>query len=112
MREERELKPRRVRGEAVEREVPGAGRLERLDAVLDLGVLAVSRLQHGDVRAVLVGDEALEAMPVEVGEGELRAGMRTLAPADQPGSLRPAVEVDLAGQLGHPRAVARLAVGV
>ena len=36
--------------------------------------------------------------------------MRALAPADQPGALRPVGEVDLAGQLGHPRSLARLAV--
>ena len=36
----------------------------------------------------LVGDEALEAVTVEVGEGELRAGVWALAAADQPGALR------------------------
>src|SRR5260370_945364 len=76
------------------------------------GVGAMGRLEGGDVLAVLVGDEALEAVPVDVGEGELRAGVGTLAPADQPGSLRPTLEVDLAGQLGNPGAVTRLAIGV
>ena len=33
----------------MERQVRGAGRLQRLDAVLDLGVLAVQDLQRGDV---------------------------------------------------------------
>ena len=41
VRGERELEPRGVRVEGVERQVVGAGRLERLDAILDLGVLAV-----------------------------------------------------------------------
>ena len=86
---QRELEPRGVRLEGVERQVVGAGRLERLDAILDLGVLAVEDLERGDVLVGLVGDEALEAVPVEVGEGQLRAGVRALAPADQPGALRP-----------------------
>ena len=90
----------------------GAGRLEALDAVFDLGVLAVAGFQRRDVGAVLVGDEALEAMAVEVGEGELRAGVWALAPADQPRALRPAFEVDVVGQLGDPRAVSRLPVSV
>lgn len=51
----------------------------------------------------------MEAVPVEVSERELRAGVRALAPADQPGPIRPVGEVDLASQFGHPRAVARLA---
>ena len=67
----------------------GAGRLQRLDAVLDLGVLAVKGLQGGDVRVLLVGDEALETVPVIVSEGELRPGVGTLAAADQPGAGRP-----------------------
>lgn len=49
-------------------------------------------------------------MSVEIGERELRAGVRTLTPADQPGSLRPVGKVDFAGQLGDPRSVTRLAV--
>ena len=49
---QRELEPRGVRVEGVERQVGGAGRLERLDAVLDLGVLAVQDLKRRDVRVV------------------------------------------------------------
>jgi hypothetical protein len=41
---QRELEPGGVRGERVEREVPGAAGLECLDAVLDFGVLAMQRL--------------------------------------------------------------------
>lgn len=89
-----------------------AGRLQRLDAILDLGVLSVGRFEHREVVALLVGDEALEAVPVVVCEGELGAGMGALAPADQPCPLGPAVEVDPARQLGHPRSLAGLAVGV
>jgi hypothetical protein len=83
---QRELEPCRVCLEGLEREVSGAACLECLDAVLDLGVLAVGRLERGDVLAWLVGDEALEAVTVEVGEGELCAGVWALAAADQPGA--------------------------
>jgi hypothetical protein len=62
----RELKPGGVGGEGLEGQVASAGGLQRLDAVLDLGVLAMGRLQRGDVVVVLVGDEALEAMALEV----------------------------------------------
>ena len=58
----------------------GAGRLQALDAVFDLGVLAVVSFQCGDIGIGLVGDETLEAVPVEVGKRELRAGVRALAP--------------------------------
>jgi hypothetical protein len=75
---QRELQPRSVRLECVEREVPGAGLLECLDAVLNFGVLAVQRLQRSDVVAVLVGDEALEAVSVQVRERELRSGVWAL----------------------------------
>src|ERR1700723_4334254 len=80
---ERELKPGGVGLEGVEGEVPGAGGLQCLDTVLDLSVLAIECLKRGDVLPVLVGDEALEAVPVHVREGELRAGMRALTATDQ-----------------------------
>ena len=51
---ERELKPRGIRLECVEREVSGAGRLQRLDAILDFCVRAVKGLKGSDVVAVLV----------------------------------------------------------
>jgi hypothetical protein len=50
----------------VEGQVRPTGGLERLDTVLDLGVRAVEHLKRGDVLPVLVGDEALEAVAVEV----------------------------------------------
>lgn len=61
-----ELNRRGVGGEGVEGQVRGASGLECLDAVLDLGLGAVEHLQGGKVLAVLVGDQALEAMAVEV----------------------------------------------
>lgn len=80
---ERELQPRSVCRERGERQVRGASGRECLDAVLDLGVLAMGGLQRRDVVVLLVGDEALEAVAVEVGEAQLRTGVRALAPADQ-----------------------------
>ena len=72
---ERELEPRGVRLERVEREVRDAGCFQVLDADFDLGVLTVVLFQRGEIVAGLVGDEALEAVPVEIGERQLRAGM-------------------------------------
>jgi hypothetical protein len=54
---------------AWKREVRSAGRFQRLDSVLDLSVLAVELFEHSEIVAGLVGDEALEAMPVDVAEG-------------------------------------------
>ena len=110
MSAERQLEPRRVGVEAVERQVAGAGRLQGLDAILDDRVLAVQRFERGDVRIGLVGDEALKTVTVEVGERQLRARVRSLAPADQSRPVGPVGQVDLTGQVGHPRPVARLAV--
>src|ERR1700677_2008954 len=107
---QREFEPRRVCLKGLEREMPSAAGLECLDAVLDLRVLTVGRLERGDIGVGLIGDEALEAMTVEVGEGELRAGVWALAAADQPGALRPAVQVHQARELRHPCPVAWLAV--
>jgi hypothetical protein len=47
--------------------------LEGLEAVLDLRVLTMKSLQRSDVLLVLVGDEALEAMPVHVSDCECSA---------------------------------------
>ena len=74
VRYQREFEPRGVRLEAVEGQVVGAGRLQCLDAVLDDRVLAMENFELGDVGVGLVGDEALEAMPVEIGERQLGAG--------------------------------------
>ena len=78
--EKSQLKLRSVRSEGVEWEVSGAGGLECLDSVLDLGVLTMRSLKRGDVLVGLIGDEALEAVPIHVGEGSC-AGMGTLAAA-------------------------------
>jgi hypothetical protein len=43
----------------------------------------------------------LEAMPVMVGERELRAGVRALAPDDHPRALGPAAQIEELGDLAH-----------
>ena len=106
---ERGFQPRLVGRERRERQVGQARALEAADAVFDDRVGAVAGLQGGQIVIGLIGDEALEAVPVDVGERELGAGVRALATDDQARALRPGVERDVAGQLGHPGALARAA---
>ena len=65
-------------------------------------------LEPGQVDAVLVGDEDLEAEALMVGEGELSAGMRPFASTDGAGSLGPGRQVEV-GQLADSGALALLA---
>ena len=51
-------------------------------------------------------------MPADVGEPQLRAGMRAFLADDDPHSPRPRGQVQQAGQLGDPRTVADLPVTV
>ena len=53
----------------------------------------------GDL-AGLVGEDGLEAVPVVVGEGQLRAGMRALATDQDPRARGPGLEVEPVGDLG------------
>lgn len=76
---ERGFQPRLVGRERREGQVGQAGALELADAVFDDRVRAVASLQGGQVVALLVGDEALKAVPVDVGEAQLRARMRALS---------------------------------
>ena len=57
-------------------------------ADLSFGAAAatVERFEVGDVGIGEVGDEHLEAVPVDVGEGELGAGMGIFAAGDHPAS--------------------------
>ena len=84
VREHHDLQPHLVQRELLERELLKAGVLVVADAVLDVRVLAVATLDVGDVLVGLVGQDRLEAVAVMVGERELRAGVRALAPDDQP----------------------------
>ena len=49
-------------------------------------------------------------MPVDVGEGQLRAGVRALTAHDHARTLRPVIELEPVGDLGDLRALALLAV--
>ena len=103
--DQRELEPGLVVLEGVVGEVAHAGVLAIADAVLDPRAAAVTQLQGGDVVAVLVGEEARVPVAVLVEDLELRAGVGTLAAADQPGALGPCGQVDPVGELGDPGAV-------
>jgi hypothetical protein len=97
--EEHDLQPYLVERELLERELLKAGVLVVADAVLDARALAVAALEDVDVVVGLVGQDRLEAISVVVGEGELRAGVRTLAPDDHPGPVRPGAEIESVGDL-------------
>jgi hypothetical protein len=73
MGEAHDLKPHLVVGEVAEREVAHAGVFVVADVVLDPAAAAVIAFQDSD-RAGLVGEDCLEAMPVVIGERQLRAG--------------------------------------
>jgi hypothetical protein len=59
----------------------------------------VTALDHGDL-ARLVSEDRLETMPVMVGEGQLRAGVGTLAADDHPRPCRPSGQIEVVGDLG------------
>ena len=94
-----DLQPDAVMFEVAERQVPEAGVFVVSDVVLDAGAATVIALELGDVFG-LVGEDRLEAMPVQIGERQLRAGVRALAAHQHPRPRRPAREVKLLGDLG------------
>jgi hypothetical protein len=95
---------------SLERELGQAGVLVVADPVLDVRVLAVATLEHGDVVVGLDGEDRLEAVPVVVGDAQLRAGVRTLTPHDHAGSFRPCGWDDHVGDLTDLAVVAARAV--
>ena len=99
MREHHDLQPHLVERELLERKLGQAGVLVVTDAVLDAGALAMATLKDRDVRIGLVGQDRLEAVPVVIGERQLRAGVWTLTPNDHPGTCRPAGKLDTFGDL-------------
>src|SRR3954465_3970282 len=109
---EREFEPDRVGVEVAERELVQAAVLGGADAVLDPCAGAVAALEGGDVGAGLVGEDRLEAVAVVVAEGQLRAGMRTLATDDHSRALGAAGALEPVSELGDLSVLARLAVGV
>ena len=97
---EHELEPDRVGREGAERRLrrPLFGAADR---VLDARTATVDLLEPRDAPAGLVGDEDLEAVPVVIGEGELRAGVRPFA-ADRARSLRSFLCSAVLGVVGDP----------
>ena len=75
--------------EVAEGQVPEAGVFVVADVVFATGALAMAQLERLDVGVGLVGQDGLEAVAVVIGEGQLRAGMRALAPHDHPRRRRP-----------------------
>jgi hypothetical protein len=53
-----------------------------------------------------VGEYADDPVTVDVGDPQLRTGVRAFPAQDQPGTRRPTCEVDQSGGLGDPRTVA------
>ena len=98
VREADDQQPHLVVVKVAERQVAQASVLVVADVVLDAGAGAVIALELGD-RAGLVGEDRLEAMPVVIGKGELRAGMRAFAPDDHARAVRPAGQVEVLGDL-------------
>ena len=98
-----------VERELAEWEVLQAGLLGGADAVLGVGAAAVEALELDRV-AGEVGERGLEAVPVDVGERQLRAGVRALAAHDHARALGPVIEVEHVRDLGDLRAIALLAV--
>jgi hypothetical protein len=107
-----QLQPDGVAAPVVEGEVAQAGGFGGADAILDAGALAVAQLQAGQVAVGLVGEEDLEAVPVVVGEAQLRTGVGVFPAADRARAWWPVAKVDPAGQLDHLRTTADLAIGV
>ena len=99
VREHHDLQPHLVHRERLERQLAQAGVLVVTDPVLNAGALAVTTFQDGDVRIGLVGEDRLEAVPVVVGERQLRARVRTLATDNQPGPIGPGAEIEAVGDL-------------
>jgi len=89
-----------VDSEAGRGQVGHAGVFGVADAPFDASTAAVERFDIGDVVIDTVGDEYLEAVPVNIGEGQLGAGVRVFASSDHPHPAGPAGEIDEVGDLG------------
>ena len=80
--------------------------------VLAPGPLPVPQLQVSELAFLRIGGEAGEPVAVDVGEPQLRARVRAFPADDDPHPGRPAVQVQQAGDVRHPGAVADLAIAV
>jgi hypothetical protein len=80
------------------------------DPVLGPGAAAVTLLEVGELTVTCsgwrVGREAGDAVPVGVGEPQLRTGWRPFLAHNDPHPGRPARRVEQIGDLGQPGAVA------
>lgn len=82
------------------------------DGVFDRGTTPVQLLEARDPPALLVCEEYLEAVSVDIGEGQLRSRMRALAPHNRPRTFRPSARDHVQIKLGDPSTFAHLAVRV
>jgi hypothetical protein len=71
-----------------------------------------AQFQVGELAGAGAGGKRGEPVPADVGEPQLRAGVRAFPADDDPHALRPGRQVQQAGELGNPRAVADLPVAV
>jgi hypothetical protein len=72
----------------------------------------VPQFQASELPALGAGGEAGDPVAVDVGEPQLRAGVRAFLAGDQPHPLRPGGQVQHAGDLGDLRALADQALVV
>jgi hypothetical protein len=72
----------------------------------------VPQFQVRELAAFRVGGEGGEPVPVDIGEPQLRPGMRPLLADDDPHPGRPGGQVRQAGDVGDPGAVPDLPVPV
>lgn len=92
-----------------------AGGFGLADPFFDAGVLAMAQFQSGELtryHAVRgVGEKPGDAVPVGIGERQLRAGMRAFLAQDQPRVGRPGRQIPQIGGLADPGAFADATVG-
>ena len=99
--DEGELQPDGVDGEGVRWQVGQSGGFGVADLSFGAATSAVERFEVGDVSIGQVGDEHLVTVPVDIGEGQLGAGVWVFASGDDAASLGPAGQVDEVGDLDH-----------
>jgi hypothetical protein len=96
----------------MQRQVAQPGVFGRADPVLAPGPQPVAQFQVSELPAEGAGGEAAEPVAVDVGEPQLRGGVRAFLADDDPHALRPGRQVQHADDLSDPRAGADLPVSV
>src|ERR671918_285287 len=107
--DEGELNPSLVDGEGGGGQVGQPSVFGVADATLGTAASPVEGFEVGDVVVGQVGNAVLVAVPVDVGEGELGAGVGVFAAGDHAGAFGPARQVDPVGDLGDLGLVAVVA---